>query len=79
MANLFGKVSLWKNDFAAGNEKSPVLRGSIQDEDGNVIADIALWANNSDNSKAPTLKGTIKPPYKKDGGSAPVSKEASYY
>lgn len=76
MTNVFGKVALWKND-TAGNEKAPVLRGRIEDEDGNVIADIALWANDSSNAKAPALKGSIKPPYKKDD--APAKKEASFY
>jgi len=79
MNDLSGKVSLWKNEYAASNENAPVLRGTIQDDDGNTIAEISLWRNSTDNPKAPTLKGTIKPPYKKDGGKVPVSKEASYY
>lgn len=70
-----GKVSLWKNDYAGDNENAPVLKGKIQDKDGNVIAEISLWKPDSDNPKAPVLKGTIKPPYKKGG----EEKTESYY
>jgi hypothetical protein len=65
MASIYGKVSIWKNDYR-DNEKAPLFRGTIQDDDRNVIAEISLWKSDGTNPKAPVLSGYIKPPYKKD-------------
>lgn len=62
--DIFGKVSLWQNDVAPDSKK-PVLTGKIRDENGNVIAEIALWKNPSTNEMAPFLTGVIKPLYNK--------------
>jgi hypothetical protein len=75
MTNFIGaRIALWKNN--SENENAPVLRGQIQDADGNTIADVAFWRNASSNENAPTLKGKISEPYaKKEGGSGQGKQE----
>lgn len=59
------KVALWDNDKAT-HEKSPILRGKLTDENGNVIGEISLWKGEKyeKGGKFPRLTGKIQPPYK---------------
>jgi hypothetical protein len=80
MTAIYGKISLWKNEYR-DNEKAPLFRGTIQDDDRNVIAEISLWKSDGTNPKAPVLTGTIKPPYKKGETSTkkPVTTDADAF
>ncbi len=44
--------------------KNPLYRGTVQDEDRKELGNVALWKNESSNEKAPVLKGKLT---KEDG------------
>lgn len=51
-----GSISLWKNDRHESN-KDPVLKGTVEIGDRKI--NVSIWKNQSDNPKAPTLKGSL--------------------
>lgn len=51
-----GDISLWNNNRGT-SEKSPTLTGDVEIEGRKYR--VALWNNQSDNPKAPRLKGKI--------------------
>jgi len=51
-----GQISLWLNEKYEVGGKYPKYKGSVILMDGS-SREVALWENDSDNPKAPALKG----------------------
>lgn len=79
-----GQIALWNNEKHEKGGKAPYLKGSFfahRDIKAGEKIDIGLWVQESDNPKAPRLKGKIADPYKGDGGnnlSQPVDDEIPF-
>jgi hypothetical protein len=74
-----GQAAFWKNPKYEPNNKQPALRGNVVLDDdykaGDVI-EISLWPNQSDNERAPTLKGKAQRPNPKFANNAPAAAPA---
>lgn len=79
-----GQIALWTNEKHEKGGKAPYMKGSLfahRDIKAGEKIDIGLWLQESDNPKAPKLKGKIADPYKGDGGnnlSQPVDDEIPF-
>ena len=58
-------ISLWKNNDQNEEGTRPVLKGTVQDDTRTAVFEIALWRNDSENPKAPTLTGKLRRAEKK--------------
>ena len=78
-----GTAALWGNEKYQAGGSHPRLKGSFyahRDIKAGEQIDIALWDSNSENPKAPALRGKISDKYVADGGApaaAPAAAPAS--
>ena len=74
-----GTAALWSNDKYQAGGSHPRLKGSFyahRDIKAGEQVDIALWDSNSENPKAPALKGKISDKFEPQA-SAPAGTVAS--
>jgi hypothetical protein len=74
-----GTAALWSNEKYEAGGSHPRLKGSFyahRDIKAGEQIDIALWDSNSENPKAPALKGKVSDKYVADGG-APAGTQAN--
>ena len=66
-----GTTALWRNDKYEAGGKAPRLKGHFfahrDIKAGDKVA-VAYWDSNSDNEKAPMLKGKVEDVYQADAG-----------
>ena len=68
-----GQVALWPNEKYEAGGPHPRFKGNViapRDIKAGEQLDIAVWDSNSENPKAPALKGKVSDKYVADSGAA---------